>query len=61
VENRITPPLMYNRVFQLKKEFPSLCIEINGGIDSISDSFNLVHDNNLDGCMVGRLALANPF
>jgi tRNA-dihydrouridine synthase A len=46
-------------VHQLKKDFPQLCISINGGINS-SDQVarELQH---LDGVMVGREAYHNPW
>ena len=33
-ENREIPPLDYGRVHQLKKDFPELCIILNGGLKS---------------------------
>ena len=35
-ENRTIPPLNYDRVFNLKKEFPNLEIILNGGISNVS-------------------------
>ena len=58
-QNREIPKLNYNRVYQLKNDFPDLEIVINGGISSIEDSIN--HLKVLDGVMVGREAYTNPY
>ncbi|MFU7515139.1 tRNA dihydrouridine(20/20a) synthase DusA [Clostridium sp. HCS.1] len=53
-DNREIPPLDYDIVYRLKKEFDYLNIEINGGfktIDSIKDALTKV-----DGVMIGRSA-----
>jgi tRNA-dihydrouridine synthase A len=58
-ENREVPPLMYPRVYQLKREFPQLCIVINGGIvaaDAVS-----AHLHQVDGVMIGRAAYHDPY
>ena len=58
-ENREVPPLRYALVHQLKKDFPSLTIAINGGITTNAQiSEQLQH---LDGVMVGREAYHNPW
>jgi len=57
-ENRDIPPLNYERVYQLKKDFPQLQISINGGIKTIADS--LEHLRHLDGVMIGREVYQNP-
>ncbi len=53
-QNRAIPPLNYDRVWALKREFPDLFIVINGGIHSIEDA--RMHLSRVDGVMVGRLA-----
>jgi tRNA-dihydrouridine synthase A len=58
-ENREIPPLLYERVFDLKQHFPQLTIVINGGITSIAASQELLQ--RVDGVMVGREAYHNPF
>ena len=58
-ENRDIPPLKYDVAYQLKKDFPSLEIIINGGIKTIEES--LEHINHLDGVMIGREAYQNPW
>ncbi len=58
-QNRDVPPLNYDAVYRLKQEFPQLEIIINGGIKTLSDS--ILHLKQVDGCMVGREAYANPY
>jgi tRNA-dihydrouridine synthase A len=58
-ENREIPPLRYELVYQLKKDFPELSIAINGGIKT-NDQIAL-HLNQVDGVMVGREAYYNPW
>lgn len=58
-QNREVPPLMYERVYQLKKEFPSLEIIINGGITTLDEARD--HLNHVDGVMIGREAYHNPY
>lgn len=58
-ENRDIPPLNYDRVYRLKKEFPQLEVIINGGITSLDAG--LEHLQYVDGVMVGREAYQNPF
>lgn len=58
-ENREIPPLNYERVYQLKKEFPQLCVVINGGITTI-ESVN-AHLQHVDGVMLGRAAYHDPY
>ncbi len=57
-ENRDIPPLQWERVYQLKKDFPNLHISINGGIQTV-EHVEQVKDH-VDGIMVGRAAYQNP-
>ncbi|MDC3163512.1 tRNA dihydrouridine(20/20a) synthase DusA [Pelagibacteraceae bacterium] len=57
--NRTLPPLKYDFVYRIKKEFPHIKFIINGGLDSIDDCLDQL--NYLDGVMVGRSIQANPF
>ncbi|MFQ1021909.1 tRNA dihydrouridine(20/20a) synthase DusA [Avibacterium paragallinarum] len=57
-ENREIPPLDYERVYQLKRDFPQLWISINGGIKTIEEMQQ--HLRYVDGVMVGREAYQNP-
>lgn len=54
-ENREIPPLNYDLVLAMKREFPALHISINGGITALSQAKSLL-DQGLDGVMVGRAA-----
>lgn len=58
-ENRDIPPLIYDRVYDLKNEYPELEIIINGGIKTLDDI--QTHLNHVDGVMVGREAYQNPW
>lgn len=58
-ENRNIPPLCYDTVYQLKRDFPALEILINGGIKRITDIEE--HLQYVDGAMIGRAAYANPY
>ena len=57
-ENREIPPLRYEVVAQLKKDFPHLTIAVNGGI--ADDATVLAQLAEVDGVMVGREAYQNP-
>ncbi|WP_313313194.1 tRNA dihydrouridine(20/20a) synthase DusA [Pulveribacter sp.] len=58
-ENREIPPLRYEVVAQLKRDFPQLTIAVNGGFASDE----AVHEQlaQVDGVMVGREAYHNPW
>ena len=57
-QNREIPPLKYDYVHQLKREFPHLTIIINGGFTTNAEVHaQLAH---LDGVMLGREAYHNP-
>lgn len=58
-ENREIPPLDYDRVKQLKADFPHLNIVINGGLKDHEACLALL-DEGLDGVMLGREAYQNP-
>ncbi|MEZ5571570.1 MAG: tRNA dihydrouridine(20/20a) synthase DusA [Halioglobus sp.] len=58
-ENREIPPLNYPWVYQLKKDFPHLCIVLNGGIQSLREC--QTHLQYVDGVMLGREAYQNPW
>jgi tRNA-dihydrouridine synthase A len=58
-ENREIPPLNYARVYQLKKDFPDLCVVINGGITSEAEV--QAHLQQVDGVMLGRAAYHDPY
>ena len=58
-ENREIPPLKYEVVQQLKRDFPQLEIILNGGLTSL-DVMQAQLDH-VDGVMVGREAYHNPW
>ena len=58
-ENREIPPLRYELVYQLKKDFPHLTIAINGGITKTAEVAG--HLEHVDGVMLGREAYHNPW
>lgn len=58
-ENREIPPLDYERVYQVKRDYPHLTISINGGI-STPEAIT-AHLAHVDGVMVGREAYQNPY
>ena len=58
-QNRNIPPLNYEKVYAIKKDFPDLEIIINGGIKNIDESLN--HLESVDGVMLGRAAYDDPF
>jgi tRNA-dihydrouridine synthase A len=58
-ENRTVPPLDYERVYQLKAQFPTVWMAINGGIETLDDVETVLH--KMDGAMVGRAAYHNPY
>ncbi|MDQ3271170.1 MAG: tRNA dihydrouridine(20/20a) synthase DusA [Pseudomonadota bacterium] len=58
-ENREVPPLRYELVRRLKREFPDLTIVINGGITTGEQVAAQLRE--LDGVMVGREAYHHPW
>jgi tRNA-dihydrouridine synthase A len=58
-ENRTVPPLRYGDVHRLKREFPHLLIEINGGFTTLESIQTQL--GKVDGVMVGRAAYENPY
>ncbi|OYU42958.1 MAG: tRNA dihydrouridine(20/20a) synthase DusA [Burkholderiales bacterium PBB4] len=58
-ENREIPPLRYDLVYQLKRDFPGLTIAINGGITTSAQVAD--HLQQVDGVMLGREAYHNPW
>jgi tRNA-dihydrouridine synthase A len=58
-ENREVPPLRYEFVHRLKREFPHLTIAVNGGI--VGDEQIALQLAELDGVMIGREAYHNPW
>lgn len=57
-ENREVPPLDYGLVAELKKDFPSITVTLNGGVTTAHDT--LMHLERFDGVMIGRAAYHTP-
>ena len=58
-ENREVPPLRYELVHRLKKDFPDLTVCVNGGVTTPAQvSAQLLE---VDGVMIGREAYHNPW
>ena len=58
-QNLNIPPLKYEMVYKLKKDFNDLEIIINGGISSTHEIKN--HLNKVDGAMIGRSIYHSPY
>jgi len=57
-ENREIPPLKYDYVYRLKRDFPELEIVLNGGVQSLEEAQE--HLTHVDGVMIGRAAYNTP-
>ncbi len=57
-QNRTVPPLQYDKVYQIKQDFPDLEITINGGITDLEQANQHLH--HVDGVMIGRSVYNNP-
>jgi tRNA-dihydrouridine synthase A len=58
-ENRDVPPLNYQRVYDIKADYPDLQIAVNGGIDSLEGV--KTHLQQVDGTMMGRAIYHDPY
>jgi tRNA-dihydrouridine synthase A len=58
-QNREIPPLKYDWVYQLKRDFPHCEIIINGGINNLDACLD--HLRQVDGVMLGREPYRNPY
>ena len=58
-ENRDVPPLDYELVRQIKRDYPHLEIVLNGGVKDIETA--RAETESLDGVMLGRAAYHNPW
>ena len=58
-QNLNIPPLKYDIVYRLKKDFPEEEVIVNGGINSIYQIKN--HLEKVDGVMIGRTAYHSPY
>ncbi len=58
-QNREVPPLDYERVYQIKKDFQHLEVSINGGIKTLTETN--AHLEYIDGVMIGREIYNSPY
>lgn len=58
-ENRDIPPLMYERVYQAKRDYPDMKVDLNGGVQTLAEAQQ--HLQHVDGVMIGRAAYQNPW
>jgi len=58
-ENRELPPLRYETVYRLKRDFPQLTIVLNGGVTKSAQIEE--HLRHVDGVMLGREAYHHPW
>lgn len=58
-ENREIPPLQYDIVYRLKRDFPHLNIILNGGLKTVDAIDEVLR--HVDGVMIGREAYHNPY
>ena len=58
-DNREIPPLKYDYVTRLKRDFPHLTIVLNGGVQSLDAAQALLPQ--VDGVMLGRIAYHEPW
>lgn len=58
-ENREIPPLRYDTVYRLKRDFPHLTIVINGGLRSHDEALRQL--DHVDGVMLGRAPCDDPW
>ena len=58
-QNLNIPPLNYNFVYNIKKDFNANTVILNGGIDSIDKV--KTHLEKVDGVMIGRAAYHSPY
>ena len=58
-DNREVPPLRYDLVYQLKRDFPELTVVLNGGVGSLEEI--TAHWPHVDGVMIGRQAYHHPW
>jgi tRNA-dihydrouridine synthase A len=58
-DNRSIPPLNYERVYRLKRDFSDLEIVINGGLADLAQVDEALQ--HVDGAMIGRQAYHQPY
>ena len=58
-QNLSIPPLNYNFVYDIKKDFKDDTVILNGGVDSVDKI--ITHLKKVDGVMIGRAAYHSPY
>lgn len=58
-ENRSVPPLNYERVYALKRDYQELEIVLNGGVQTLQQVDEML--DLVDGVMIGRRAYQQPY
>ncbi|NIA70411.1 tRNA dihydrouridine(20/20a) synthase DusA [Pelagibius litoralis] len=58
-QNREVPPLRYEVVYALKRDFADLEIVLNGGVQTLEEAE--AHLQQVDGVMIGRAAYQTPY
>ncbi len=58
-ENRNVPPLRYEDIYRLKRNFSHLWVEINGGVTTLEQTQQ--HLQSVDAVMIGRAAYDTPY
>ncbi len=58
-QNREVPPLRYDVVYALKRDFPELEVILNGGVMTLDEAE--AHLAEVDGVMIGRAAYQSPY
>ena len=58
-DNRTVPPLNYERVFRLKRDYPDIEIILNGGVQALDQVDEILA--HVDGVMIGRQAYRHPY
>ena len=58
-DNRTIPPLNYERVYQLKQDYPEFDIVLNGGVTDLQTIDEVLQ--HVDGVMIGREAYNRPY
>ncbi len=67
-KNRVVPPVKMHYVKQLKKDFPNCSFIANGGLSSVGKCMDVLNlkgsikkSESIDGVMLGREAISNPW
>ncbi len=60
-ENREVPPLRWDWVLALKRDFSALPMVLNGGVSRLDQVEGVLGEQQVDGVMIGREAYQNPW